>query len=295
MSDERIKISQLPLVGSYVNLYTIGTDNSLNSVKVPLYILSQIGDLSALTTSDKSSIVAAINEAVSEIGQGGGGAGFSQVVVLLEDNTPGTPTAEASISNDTLTLTFHHLKGEKGDSADDLDNLVYIGIDEGPLSIPIPPYEETTNKVTEIDENSTDTQYPSAKCVYDALQEAGGGAGTLDTTATTAQTTNASEALSGNVKLHKVAKTGTLADLIEDTTHRVVTDTEKSTWNGKYSKPSTGIPASDLESGVIPTVPTISTDISTDATSDTKTASPKAVKTYVDNICGNIETLLAAI
>ena len=32
----------------------------------------------------------------------------------------------------------------------------------------------------------------------------------------------------------------------------------------------------------IPTVPDISTNISTDATSDTKTASPKAVKTYVD-------------
>ena len=33
----------------------------------------------------------------------------------------------------------------------------------------------------------------------------------------------------------------------------------------------------------IPTVPTISTNITTDATSDAKTASPKAVKTYVDN------------
>lgn len=33
----------------------------------------------------------------------------------------------------------------------------------------------------------------------------------------------------------------------------------------------------------IPSVPVISTDISADATSDTKTASPKAVKTYVDN------------
>ena len=38
-----------------------------------------------------------------------------------------------------------------------------------------------------------------------------------------------------------------------------------------------GIPGSQ------PTVPTISTDISADATSDTKTASPKAVKTYVDS------------
>ena len=45
----------------------------------------------------------------------------------------------------------------------------------------------------------------------------------------------------------------------------------------------------------IPTVPTISIDITTDATSDAKTASPKAVKTYVDNIVGDIETLLEAI
>ena len=38
--------------------------------------------------------------------------------------------------------------------------------------------------------------------------------GTLDTTATTAQATNASEALSGSVTLHKVSKTGTYSDLI---------------------------------------------------------------------------------
>lgn len=51
---------------------------------------------------------------------------------------------------------------------------------------------------------------------------------------------------------------------------------------GTYSKPSGGIPAADLASGVIPTVPTISTDISSDAASDTKTTSPKAVKTFVE-------------
>lgn len=38
--------------------------------------------------------------------------------------------------------------------------------------------------------------------------------GTLDTTATTAQSTNASETLSGSITLHKVAKTGTYSDLI---------------------------------------------------------------------------------
>ena len=46
---------------------------------------------------------------------------------------------------------------------------------------------------------------------------------------------------------------------------------------GTYSKPSGGIPASDLASGVIPTVPTISTDVATDKSSTTKTASPSAV------------------
>ena len=30
--------------------------------------------------------------------------------------------------------------------------------------------ESTSNKVTSISASSTDTQYPSAKCVYDALQ-----------------------------------------------------------------------------------------------------------------------------
>lgn len=38
--------------------------------------------------------------------------------------------------------------------------------------------------------------------------------GTLNTTATTAQSTSSSEALSGNITLHKVAKTGTYGDLI---------------------------------------------------------------------------------
>jgi hypothetical protein len=49
-----------------------------------------------------------------------------------------------------------------------------------------------------------------------------------------------------------------------------------------YQKPSGGIPAADIASGVIPTVPAISTDITTDASSDTKTTSPKAVKTFVE-------------
>lgn len=65
----------------------------------------------------------------------------------------------------------------------------------------------------------------------------------------------------------------------------------KSALDRKYQKPANGIPASDLERGIIPTVPTISTDISSDATSDTKTASPKAVKTYVDGAIPTVPTI----
>lgn len=51
------------------------------------------------------------------------------------------------------------------------------------------------------------------------------------------------------------------------------------------------------EQGVhsVPPVPTISTSIADDASSDTKAASPHSVKTYVDNAVGDIETLLAAL
>ena len=43
-----------------------------------------------------------------------------------------------------------------------------------------------------------------------------------------------------------------LADLTDDSTHRLVTDTEKQTWNSKgtYSKPNDGIPKTDLASAV---------------------------------------------
>jgi len=80
--------------------------------------------------------------------------------------------------------------------------------------------------------------------------------GTLNTTATTAQSTSSSEALSGNITLHKVAKTGTYSDLIgKPTIPSEVTESTVSGWGftkntGTYSKPSGGIPPTDLSSAV---------------------------------------------
>ena len=268
--------------------------------------------------------------------------------------------------------------------------------------------EVTYKDISELSQKSTiegTEKIPVSDSEYITPSQIAGTAtkpGTLDTTQTTSQNTSNNEALSGTVKLHKVSKTGKAEDLITDSTHRLVTDAEKTTWSGKqealqsgvniktinnisilgegnidvsggagsvswggiggnldnqidlknalsakyekpstgipktdlasgvvpdistdissdassdvktaspkavktfvegkgygtYSKPSGGIPASDLASGVIPTVPTISTNITTDATSDTKTASPKAVKTYVDGKIPSVPSISTSV
>lgn len=55
--------------------------------------------------------------------------------------------------------------------------------------------------------------------------------GTLNTTMTTAQSTSASEALSGNIKLHKVSKTGTYSDLIGTPTISTAPTTGTGLWD----------------------------------------------------------------
>lgn len=103
--------------------------------------------------------------------------------------------------------------------------------------------ENVSNKVTSISSSSTDTQYPSAKCVYTEL--------------------------------------GEKQDVIDD-----LSDIRSGAalGNTAYQKPVSGIPANDLAAGVIPVVPTISTNIKSDKTSNTKTASPKAVYNEVNPV-----------
>lgn len=57
--------------------------------------------------------------------------------------------------------------------------------------------------------------------------------------------------LSGYAKTEDVPKK--LSQLTGDSQHRTVSDEEKAAWNDKYTKPATGIPATDLAAGVIPT------------------------------------------
>lgn len=74
-----------------------------------------------------------------------------------------------------------------------------------------------------------------------------------------------------------------LSDLTEDSTHRTVTDAEKATWNGKYTKPAGGIPSTDLASGVIPDVSgkeSTSNKVTTISSSSTDTQYPSAKAVY---------------
>lgn len=63
-----------------------------------------------------------------------------------------------------------------------------------------------------------------------------------------------------------------LSQLSSDVTHRVVTDSEKTTWNSKYDKPSSGIPKTDLASGVQTSLEKADTALQSISSSDVTTA-----------------------
>lgn len=107
------------------------------------------------------------------------------VEVSVDSNT-GTPSATASVSGSTLNLVFHNIKGEtgatgpqgpKGDKGDPGSDasvtatniesaLGYTPADEDDLATK----EDVSNKVTTVTSSGTDTQYPSAKAVFDAIE-----------------------------------------------------------------------------------------------------------------------------
>ena len=100
-----------------------------------------------------------------------------------------------------------------------------------------------------------------------------------------------------------------LADLTDDSTHRLVTDTEKTTWNAKgtYSKPSSGIPKTDLDSSVQASLDKADTALQThqdisgklDTSKVKNTASTTAGDVYdvryINTMLGDIETILTTL
>ena len=89
-----------------------------------------------------------------------------------------------------------------------------------------------------------------------------------------------------------------LSDLSDDSTHRLVTDTEKAAWDGKYTKPQDGIPGSDLAEGVIPDVSDFITKTVNDLTNyytKTQTYTQSEVNSLIAGISGFEYELVAVL
>ena len=124
---------------------------------------SSLGDLSQLLTSDKSSAVAAINETIRE-----GVANNIDALSITKSNDNKIQTVGVIDSNAKgyATKTWTGTRNEYNSIQNKNANTLYYIIDDDD------EHELVANKVKTIDENSNDTQYPSAKAVYDRIKEA---------------------------------------------------------------------------------------------------------------------------
>ena len=90
-----------------------------------------------------------------------------QVHLTDESDMPASPDASTLylIDDDGSggNANIVHLEDESDMPASPDSDTLYV-IDETPGA-----FEETANKVTSLSSSSTDTQYPSAKCVYDLV------------------------------------------------------------------------------------------------------------------------------
>lgn len=119
----------------------------------------------------------------------------------------------------------------------------------------------------------------------------------LNTDNSTSLLPSANETLVGSIALHKISKTGALADAIQDATHRTVTDTEKQVWNNKSDfngsfNNLTDVPqATTSQAGIIE----IATDTEAEnGTVQTKAVNPKQLKTAINGL-GSVFTLKGSV
>lgn len=95
--------------------------------------------------------------------------------IPLQDSTPTSGSVNnvssggvySALSGKQNTLTFDNSPTQNSSNP----------VKSGGVYSALSNKENTSNKVTSISSDSTDTQYPSAKCVYNAIQSAGGGGG----------------------------------------------------------------------------------------------------------------------
>lgn len=313
---EKVKISELNQVVNYEGLFTIGTDFNNRSVKVPIEVLSKIGAITSLGTTNKTSLVAAINEVLSMVGSTGNGSNLSGYVVVpsvsdLPD--PGQPTLGYLIGEDLYLYV--------GTGGDTLEGKYK---DCGPFRGPAGPQFDCIIDISTRENNTLDFLFSNGEIITVDLNHIHNGMLPTVTVSDNGKIIKVVDGVWVKVDMPTIPDEQIQSDWSQsDNTKKdfiknkpTIPDAQiQSDWNQTnneakdYIKNKPSIPAAQVnsdwnaDSGVaqilnkptIPTVPTISTDVSADANSDTKTASPKSVKTYVDSVLGDIETLLAAL
>lgn len=157
-------LDELGITAGNLNVYTKEeTISAINNVADDKADKTALGNLSDLATDDKSSAVAAINEIKEK------GTKASNIDNLtITENENGTIQAVGVLNDkdkETLVKLWTGTKAEY-DAIEEKDDVTLYNITDD--------YEEpeiVANKTTIIDANSTDTQYPSAKAVYDRIKE----------------------------------------------------------------------------------------------------------------------------
>lgn len=144
-------------------------------------LMNEIGDLSDLETTDKSNLVAAINEAASSGGGGGGSVTVDSALSTTSTNPVQNKVITSALNNkaDSSSLATVATSGSYNDlsnkptidSAPTINsgnavasNGVYMALQSAVTGM-----QTTANLVTSVSSASTDSQYPSAKLLYDTV------------------------------------------------------------------------------------------------------------------------------
>ena len=173
-----------------------------------------------------------MNAAKEDAGGGGGASVWGQITGDIDDQTDlknALAAKQDAIAN-LATIESGAAAGATAVQPGDLATVATSGDYDDLLNKPTIPAAQVQADWNEADNTKADyiknkPSIPAAQVNSDWNAVSGvaqilnkptipSAPGTLDTTATTAQATSASEALSGAVKLHKIAKTGTYSDLI---------------------------------------------------------------------------------
>lgn len=126
-----------------------------------------------------------INEAAAQVDLSGYQTKIDNLHKLSADLVDDTNTTNKFVaSSDKTTWNAKYDKPSGGIPKTDLSSAVQTSLEKADTAIQdVSGKEEKANKVTSLSSSSTDTQYPSAKCVYDIV-------GDIETLLTTLDTGN---------------------------------------------------------------------------------------------------------